>query len=516
MSSNAPKVLVINYDEKGDYAKNHEDAKESILAKIRSDTWDFIFLCTQKSLSNLISLSADTMQHVIGEEIKKNPVFSDNYTLFSKIDATRPLNSKKVIFSNDKKFRNVRIRCWRNVNIPMPTTVNEMALKSTSYKISEESNENMYNTPESSNGLTGNDVRIVRYKYKRITGNDDLQRKRGDGAIIVSLTLEKYNQRNKKEEKKEKYQYIICNYDSPRIKLGNISKNEASSVNQITTKGVQNYFEPLVNNMPINTIPKTSSTGQKYKKKINIDNLFLTYVSCDSIVYKYLEIQGDPSFYSCLWGKNKRLKTTNGITHNLTLEQINSKTVTNSYQQVQKTGSTLSNKVSSETTNKPIYQPLLKQANKTVVVPVISNSRISNIKSKYFVLNDNIEYLVNLKIIPSRFIGIKTLIKKILKYLIDNEINITVNDINNYINNKNENEARLIYTCIDEQPLSYESILSDLKLMKTFSQRIEENKSFDKNVVEKYYNIWNKISSTFSTQQGIIDLYTKLNKLNKK
>ena len=509
MYSNAPKVLVINYDEKGDYAKNHQNAKESILTKIRdgNGTWDFIFLCTQKSLSNLISLSADTMQHVIGEEIKKNQEFR-NYTLFSKIDATRPLNSKKVIFSNDKKFRNVRIRCWRNVNIPMPCNVNEMELKSTSYKGTENSIENMYNTGESNNTLTGNDVRIVRYKYKRITVNEKTLIKKGEGAIIVSLTLEKNDQ---KDNKIKKYQYIICNYDSPNIKLDTILQNKASNVNKTNQEGVQSYFKPLVNNMPINTIPKTSSTGQKYKTKINIDNLFLTYVSCDSIVYKYLKIEGDPSFYSCLWAKNKRLETTNGITHNLTLEQINSKTVTNSYQQVQTTGSTLLNTVSKETTIKPTYQSLPEQAKKTAVVPVIRNNRISNIKNKFFVSNDNIEYLVNLKIIPFKFVGIKTLIKQILKYLINNEIKITVNDINDYINNPPDN-VRLIYTCIDKQPLSYESILSDLKLMKTFSGRILHNKSLDSDVVEKYYNIWNKISSTFTSESKIIELYNKLNK----
>jgi hypothetical protein len=198
--SNAPRVLVINYDENGDYAKNHPQAKEAILQQIRSKTWDFIFLCTQKSLSNLISLSADTMQHVIGEEIKKNSDFSD-YTLFSKIDATRPVNSKKVIFSNDKKFRNVRIRCWRNVKIPIPSYFNEMALKSTSYKGTEDSLENNYNTLQTINTTPYNkDIRIVRYKYKRITNKDESSRQKGEGAIIVSLILERYDETNKKKK----------------------------------------------------------------------------------------------------------------------------------------------------------------------------------------------------------------------------------------------------------------------------------------------------------------------------
>ena len=428
MSSNAPKVLVINYDEKGDYAKNHEDAKESILTKIRSGKWDFIFLCTQKSLSNLISLSADTMQHVIGEEIKKDQELSDNYTLFSKIDATRPVNSKKLIYSDDKKFRNVRIRCWRNNNIPMPNNINENSLKSTSYKGTENSFENIYNTGEKDSNLTGNDVRIVRYKYKRITGDDELQRKRGEGAIIVSLTLEKYNQKNKKEEK---YQYIICSYDSPRIKLGNILKNKANNVNTSTKEGVESYFQPLVNNMPINTIPKTSSTGQKYKIKINIDNLFLTYVSCDSIVYKYLKIAGDPSFYSCLWGKNKRLKTTNGETHNLTLEQINDlkKTTNQTSQnhqsteqknnQEQKSSWLSTKKSSSQKTN-----PINKKVTTSSVVP--SNNQellISN------------EELLNFKIDENN---------KIIKFIIDNvkgdlsELKINSLNIRGITNEKGE------------------------------------------------------------------------------
>ena len=77
--------------------------------------------------------------------------------------------------------------------------------------------------------------------------------------------------------------------------------------------------------MPINIVEKTfieKQTSIKYKTKINIDNLFLSYLSCDSIVYKYLKIDGEPSFYSCLWGKNKRLNTNKSKIHNLTLEQI--------------------------------------------------------------------------------------------------------------------------------------------------------------------------------------------------
>jgi hypothetical protein len=475
MSSNAPKVLVINYDEKGDYAKNHEDAKESILTKIRSGTWDFIFLCTQKSLSNLISLSADTMQHVIGEEIKKNQEFSDNYTLFSKIDATRPLNSKKVIFSNDKKFRNVRIRCWRNINIQMPRNVNEMALKSTSYKGTENSIKNMYNTDERYNQLTGNDVRIVRYKYKRITGNDDLQRKRGDGAIIVSLTLEKYNQKNKKEEK---YQYIICNYDSPRIKLGNISKNEASSVNQSTKDGVESYFKPLVNNMPINTIQKTSSALQKYNTKINIDNLFLTYVSCDSIVYKYLKIEGDPSFYSCLWAKNKRLETTNGKTHNLTLEQINDSSKGVNVKESNQTGQK-SNQTGKPGQKKSMFTFLSSSSSVSPNYETVhqTTSQLSD-KNKNLQNSINSEKLNLLNIIYDIYEF------KLLKNYNDN---LTIKEnINNYDITKSQSHHKGVTLKKDDTTYNY--ILTKLKKLRSSSNNA--------NSINLILSIWEKIDQS--------------------
>ncbi len=78
----------------------------------------------------------------------------------------------------------------------------------------------------------------------------------------------------------------------------------------------------MVSSIGIKTVNKKTSVLQKHKTKIDIDNLFLTYVSCNKIVYKYLQIENDPSFYSCLLGLNKRVNTKESIKHNLTLEQI--------------------------------------------------------------------------------------------------------------------------------------------------------------------------------------------------
>jgi hypothetical protein len=253
-----PRVLVIYYNENGDYASENNDIKEQIIDKIDpfnqrniTQQCDFIFLCTQKSLSS----TSDHMQHVIGEELKKP---GSQYTLFSKIDATRPSNSSAWRISKDLKFKNVRVRCWRNINIKKPLKTEENNLEKKSYRCKNNSFINEYNyTNSSKTNVSSPDIKIKEYKYKRITEIDESKRKNGFGGIIVSLILEK--------EGKE-YKYIICNY--------NLETNISKLINpQQTNKDNQkNNISKILNN-----------------QKNNVDNLYISVISQKNIISKYIE-----------------------------------------------------------------------------------------------------------------------------------------------------------------------------------------------------------------------------------
>jgi hypothetical protein len=102
MSSNAPKVLVINYDENNQ--SPDKDKVDEIIRKLKDV--DIFILTTQDSPSGTDS----HIHHSIKEQIKNNQLLQ-KYELFSKIDATRKSNSDFGFFKN---LYNVRTRIWIN------------------------------------------------------------------------------------------------------------------------------------------------------------------------------------------------------------------------------------------------------------------------------------------------------------------------------------------------------------------------------------------------------------------
>jgi hypothetical protein len=290
ITDNEPNVLVIYYNENGDYASEHDDIKKQIIDKINPfnqgtiiKNHDFIFLCTQKSLSS----TKDHMQHVIGEELKKP---GSQYTLFSKIDATRPSNSSAWRLSKDSKFKNVRVRCWRNINIKKPLKIQENKLEEESYRCSKNSFINEYNSSKivNTNVVTPttqylqiplSDIKIKRYQYKRITEQNENSRKNGFGAIIVSLILEK--------EGKE-YKYIICNYN-------------------------------FKNNLKYNIVNKI------YNSQSNVDNLYISAISQENIITKYIK-KNEYIPFSNIINKNKNINLVNNNVYFIQLSRYISST----------------------------------------------------------------------------------------------------------------------------------------------------------------------------------------------
>jgi hypothetical protein len=476
--SSAPKVLILNYDENGSYAKNHQQSKGDIIDKINEEEWDLVILCTQKSLSNLISISADTMQHVIGEEMKNNIELNNTYKLFSKIDATRPENSKKIIFSNNKKFRSVRVRCWINYKtVFIPSKINQDFIKSTSYKSTNNSFENYYVTDNYNNSQISDKIKLVKYQYKRLTEEDDIKRQKGEGAIIVSFILKKG---------KEKYQYVVCNYDSTSINLSSLDENI------LVQESKKEYFKQLLNkdnnkknrkdknkivnlSKPTNIVAAiTPNKFIRYNKKVNIDNLFLSYLSCNSIVYEYLKKNNDPSFYNSLLKVNSRKKISKSKDNNLTLEQITYWGVSNQVNQ---------SRASSEALP---FNPSTAEN-----IQQIQSTRQNSFSSP-LIVETNKDKLIEYNII---FSGLKEIIKNILSKC---ERPINREKINRYINNNLERLSRYYkpsFYSISRNTFNYSFILNLLiEIKKNLYDSLETSEQEELDI---YLSIWKLIDEKF-------------------
>jgi len=321
---NPPRVLVINYDEEGNYASNHDDEKNNILSKIGKyesddlpkEPWDFIFLCTQKSLSS----TKDHMQYVINKIIGYDKKSNNNsiYELFSQLNATRKANTSFMRITKDSKFKNVSLTCWKLRTIFTPNKM--VYLSKESYHCNPNSYVNDLNyfiqaDDNDIDDVNPNVVNIIKYKYKRITNSEENStvRKDGDGAIIICIGLKKNG---------VYYDYIICNYDSPKMKLGESNIPTNNSQKSIYRNSIESPFRPLGDSKGrggiIHIYPLTP-----------IQNLFISYLSRNSIIYKYINgktltniHEQKAPIYNLLWNKTKRVTTNNSKIYGLTLEQI--------------------------------------------------------------------------------------------------------------------------------------------------------------------------------------------------
>jgi hypothetical protein len=463
-----PRVLVINYNEDGDYASEHEKEKNQILSKIGNyestnppkEPWDFIILCTQKSLSS----TEDHMQHVIGDILtkNKNPI----YELFSKLDATRKANSSFMRITKDSKFRNVRVRCWKLKQIHTPPKM--VYLSKESYHTSPNSYENsLYNFQADDNDIddkTPNKVNIIKYNYRRCTNSEDNPniRKQGDGAIIINIGLKKNG---------AYYEYIICNYDSPKILLDSyIIPTNNSQESKKELSDIKNRAEKPFRNLGQNMIKRNSMTS--------MENIFISYISTNSIIYKYIKKEEvtnnkNPPIYNLLWNKTKRVRTNNSkTTHGLTFEQIG-----DNYHKVRSSGDSVG----------------LTSNNNS-----IENLIISLEQNKFMRINESQSENVN-----NYVFNLEQTIYTILSYHITNKIEITVSNINKYMKDISPNKKYFNYNDILK-------ILNALVTIKTFKN------TFDFENISIYLKLWEKIDSFSLTKNlNIKSLYNKYNKNGK-
>ena len=290
MSSEAPKVLVINYDE--NKKSPTKDKIKEIVDKLCNVKPDIFVLTTQDSPSGTKS----HIQHSIKEEIKnsKKPKYLrnntgdelilQNYDLFSKIDATRESNVKSKGLTDE--LYNCRTRIWINNETTykgFTKNFSEKSFTETVFKPYTNNNGILYNQNyKTSNGTeikdttTNSNIKISKYLYRRIT-NQGSNGKNGMGSIMISLCLEKIV-----KDKIQTYQYIICNSNPKKTKdiiKGSMTTKKAF-IHMIQEGNVMRYNKPRYQGF--SSIPSFKG------------NLFILYVSKDNCVFK--KIENEPEY----------------------------------------------------------------------------------------------------------------------------------------------------------------------------------------------------------------------------
>jgi hypothetical protein len=242
-------ILIFSFDEKNaEYDSTYNDNKLSqFIEKVHKKKPNIIFICTQNSISR----TDKHLQHLIG---KKLP---ENYKRFSKVDATRQSNLKKLYYRN---LRNVRTRIYYNTN-----TVDFQQYKFNRFNKQSYTKKSIFNYSDNSNNTNlerstihrflNNKIEIVYYKYRRHTaiGEDG---RNGSGGIMTSIILEKNY---------IKYTYIVCNF------VGLNNKNIINKIYEIN-KNIDSHnayykYNLMYNNEPKLVRDRTHSIGNNIEIK---------------------------------------------------------------------------------------------------------------------------------------------------------------------------------------------------------------------------------------------------------
>ena len=264
-SQNPANVLIFNFDEKGNEYNNNYNI-ENFLTDINKKP-NIIFICTQNSISR----TDKHLQHIIG---KKLP---ENYKRFSKIDATRQSNLKKIIYKN---LKNVRTRIYYNTEKVYVDDVfkrfsNQSYKKRSIFNFSNNSideNEEKYTISKTNN----KPIIIKEYKYRIYTVKGENGRT-GLGGIMTSIIFEING---------IEYQYIICNFNFN-------SKNIQSNFNKLIK--IENIQLHSMNITGKGNLKETTRLLQQKILKENSSSMktpiyFIYFISKNNIKYgKYFD-----------------------------------------------------------------------------------------------------------------------------------------------------------------------------------------------------------------------------------
>jgi hypothetical protein len=185
-------VLIFNFDENRTNTNIYK-----LLDNINQENPNIIFITTQNSKSR----TDKHMQHIISNFLPKI------YKRFSKVDATRQSDLKKIMYRN---LKNVRTRIYYNTKtVYIDKVFDRFKNQSSTKSIFTFSNNNIdennqkYIIKKTNEIPNNNPIIIKEYKYKRYTVEGDNGRA-GLGGIMTSIVFKMGDL---------DYQYIVCNYN---------------------------------------------------------------------------------------------------------------------------------------------------------------------------------------------------------------------------------------------------------------------------------------------------------------
>jgi hypothetical protein len=226
-------ILIFSFDEQNtEYDNTYYDKKlNNFIIKVEKQRPNIIFICTQNSISR----TEKHLQHLIGNKLP------EEYKRFSKVDATRHSNLKKIYYKN---LRNVRTRIYYNQNTVCFNSFTFERFKNQSYK-----KRSIFNFSNNSNNTDFNSYRhindngkihILNYKYRRHTVEGHNGRI-GKGGIMTCITLGK-NYRSCK--------YIVCNFVGLNKNIINKIYNKNKNIEKNIIYNNTNIFNLKYNNKP--------------------------------------------------------------------------------------------------------------------------------------------------------------------------------------------------------------------------------------------------------------------------
>lgn len=271
-SQNPANILIFNFDEEGNEYNNDHYIK-NFLYNVGSKNPNIIVICTQNSISR----TDKHLQHIIGDKLP------GKYKRFSKVDATRQSDLKKIVYKN---LKNVRMRIYYNTETVYVDNVFNRFSKQSSKKrsIFNFSNNSIDENKEKYNGSKTNNKQIIikEYKYRRYTVEGENGRS-GKGGIMTSIVFKMNGL---------EYQYIFCNYNFDNSNLQEklnkiITQNNISIARIIGEKPKMNINKPenhiKLTKTTINLNPSKNNTNKI--KELSEPIFFIYFVSLNNIEY---------------------------------------------------------------------------------------------------------------------------------------------------------------------------------------------------------------------------------------
>ena len=262
---NPANILIFNFNEEGNEYNNYNI--NNFLTNVSIKNPNIIFICTQNSISR----TDKHLQHIIGEKLP------ENYKRFSKVDATRQSDLKKIIYKN---LKNVRMRIYYNTEtVYVDNVFSRFRIQSSKKRsIFNFSNNSIDENEEKYTGQEKNNKQIIikEYKYRRYTVEGENGRT-GKGGIMTSIIF---------EISEKKYQYVVCNYNfnsnNIQSKFNKIIKEENIKLESGNKVGIGNKVTMRTTFSSENNLYNNNNDENIISNKIDLPIIFIYFVSINN------------------------------------------------------------------------------------------------------------------------------------------------------------------------------------------------------------------------------------------